>query len=515
MMGEAAGASGPDFAIGVPLAEFPDEGTLSGRVGDEPVLVSRIDGGIFAISGTCTHYGGNLGDGLVIGGTVRCPLHHACFDLRTGEARSAPAFAPLDCWRVEIEAGILFVRGKITESAPAPEEPSPDAAAIVIVGGGAAAFACADALRRLGHSGRLTMISADPDPPCDRPNLSKDYLAGTAPEEWIPLRDEDHYRDAGIDLRLGTEIVSIDPVGRTVTSDTGEVFGFARLLLATGAEPVRLPAPSFERDKVHVLRSLADARALIARAEKGAKAAIIGSSFIGMEAAAALRGRGVEVAIVSVDAVPFERVLGRDVGRFFQDLHEARGVRFHLGRSAQGYDGRSLWLDDGATIDADFILLGVGVRPRTGLAAAAGISVGAGILVDERFETSAAGIFAAGDVAEFPVSLGEYARIEHWVVAERQGQAAAAAMLGRPAWPVGVPFFWTEQYGTTLRYVGHASHWDEVRIEGDFDGGAFTARYFEGGRLCAAASVGMDRANLEDEQALARLAGDAANAGRK
>ena len=479
------------------------------------MLVSRIDGGIFAVSGACTHYGGNLGDGLVTGGTVRCPLHHACFDLRTGEARSAPAFAPLDRWRVEVEEGVIFLREKMTEPAPAPAEPSPGVGAIVIVGGGAAAFACADALRRLGYGGSLTMVSADPDPPCDRPNLSKDYLAGTAPEEWIPLRDEDHYRDAGIDLRLGTEIVSIDIAGRSVKSGTGETFPFDRLLLATGAEPVRLPAPSFERDNVHVLRSLADARALIARAEKGARAAIIGSSFIGMEAAAALRGRGVEVAIVSADAVPFERVLGPEVGQFFQRLHETRGVRFHLERTAQGYDGRSLWLDDGATIDADFILLGVGVRPRTALAAAAGIAVGDGILVDERFETSAPGIFAAGDIAEFPDASGGRARIEHWVVAERQGQAAAAAMLGEPAWRAGVPFFWTEQYGTVLRYVGHASAWDEVRIEGDLDGGAFTARYFEAGRLRAAASVGMDRANLDDEMALERQAVDAANAGRK
>jgi len=512
-MGEAAGASGPDFSQGVPLADIPDEGTLAGRVGDDPVLVSRIAGELFAVSGACTHYGGHLGDGLVTGGTVRCPLHHACFDLRTGEARSAPAFAPLDRWRVEIEAGIVFVREKMTE--PAPAMPSADAGAIVIVGGGAAAFACADALRRLGYEGRLTMVSADPDLPCDRPNLSKDYLAGTAPEEWIPLRDEGHYRDAGIDLRLGTEIMSIDTVGRTVTASTGEVFAFDRLLLATGAEPVRLPAPSFERDNVHVLRSLADARALIARAEKGSRAAIIGSSFIGMEAAAALRGRGVEVAIVSVDAVPFERALGPEIGGFFKDLHEARGVRFHLERSAQGYDGRSLWLDDGATIDADFILLGVGVRPRTALAASAGIAVGDGIFVDDRFETSLPGIFAAGDIAEFPVPFGGHARIEHWVVAERQGQAAAAAMIGAPDWPVGVPFFWTEQYGTVLRYVGHAARWDELRIEGDLGGGVFTARYFEDGQLRAMASVGMDRANLEDELALEQLAGVAADSGRK
>ena len=514
-MGETAGASGPDFASGVPLAELPDGGTLSGRVGDEPVLLSRMDGGMFAVSGTCTHYGGHLGDGLVTGRTVRCPLHHACFDLRTGEARRAPAFAPLDRWRVEVEEDVVFVREKMPERAASPVEPSPDGGAVVIVGGGAAAFACAEMLRRLGHRGNLTMVSADPDPPCDRPNLSKDYLAGSAPEEWIPLRDEAHYRDAGIDLRLGTEIVAIDTAGRTVTSGTGEILAFERLLLATGAEPVRLPAPSFERDNVHVLRSLADARGLIARAEKGARAAIIGSSFIGMEAAAALRERGVEVAIVSADAVPFERVLGPEIGCFFQDLHEAHGVRFHLERTAQGYDGRSLWLDDGATIDADFVLLGIGVRPRTALAAAAGIAVGEGILVDERFETSAPGIFAAGDIAEFPSSPDGRARIEHWVVAERQGQAAAAAMLGKPAGTVGAPFFWTEQYGTVLRYVGHAPGWDEVRIEGDLDGGVFTARYFEKGQFRAAASVGMDRANLEDELTLEQLAGEAANSGGK
>ena len=228
--------------------------------------------------------------------------------------------------------------------------------------------------------------------------------------------------------------------------------------------------------------------------------AILGSSFIGLEAAASFRARGLEVAIVSPDSVPFEKVFGRDVGLFFQALHEREGVTFHLGRTAGGFDDGTLRLDDGHEVAADFVLAGIGVRPRTALAAAAGLTVSSGIEVDEFLETGLAGIYAAGDVASYPDPLsGQRLRIEHWVVAERQGQVAAANMLGARRRFGAVPFFWTEQYGTALRYVGHAAGWDEVRIEGSIEGGAFIARYYEGGALRASAAVGMDQASLEDE----------------
>jgi NADPH-dependent 2,4-dienoyl-CoA reductase/sulfur reductase-like enzyme len=440
---------------------------------------------------------------------VRCPLHHACFDLKTGEVLRAPALDPLDRWKVEIDGDLAFVREKL--ASPAPAEPrATEVARILIVGGGAAGLACANELRRLGYQGSVTMLSADHDPPCDRPNLSKDYLAGTAPEEWIPLRTDDWYRDNRIDLRLGVEVTAIDPEDCTVQFASGERLPFDRLLLATGAEPNRLSSPGFHGENVFTLRSLADARAIVGAAGSGKRAAVIGSSFIGLEAAASLRKRGVEVEVIAPENIPFERVLGAELGEFFQNLHQASGVRFHLGRVAASYDGRTVTLSDGAKIDADFVLVGIGVRPRIGLAEAAGLSTDNGVLVDQYLETSASGIYAAGDIAAYPEPIsGDRARIEHWTVAERQGQVAAANMLGIRTKFDSAPFFWTEQYGVTLRYVGHATPADMVKVDGDITGRYATVRYFEDGRQIASASLNRDHENLEDELALEKAVASA------
>lgn len=505
-MGESAAATGPDFSQGVNLAGIADGETVGGRVGDEPVLLSRIDGQLFAVGGACTHYGGVLAEGLASNGNVRCPLHHACFDLKTGAVLRAPALDPLDRWKVEIEGERAFVREKLP--APSPRKsPETDVTKILIVGGGAAGLACANALRKLRYAGAITMLSADRDPPCDRPNLSKDYLAGTAPEEWIPLRSDDWYRDNGIDLRLGVEVTAIDPDGRTVESSSGETLPFDKLLLATGAEPNRLSSPGFDHDNVFPLRSLADARAIAERGQAGTRAAIIGSSFIGLEAAASLRKRQVEVDVIAPENVPFERVLGSELGKFFKELHEANGVRFHLGRVAASFDGRSIVLSDGQRIDADFVIVGVGVRPRIGLAESAGLKVGNGIVVDQYLETSRSGIYAAGDIAAYPDPItGKPVRIEHWAVAERQGETAAANMLGAKTKFASAPFFWTEQYGVTLRYVGHAAGAEEVGLEGDLAARDATVRYLEDGQLRATASLNRDSQNLEDELALEQAA---------
>ena len=501
-MGEAAGATGPDFSDGIALSQIPIGGTLAGRVGNEPVLLSNFDGELFAIGGSCTHYGGALADGVHEGVSVRCPLHHACFDLRTGAALRAPALDPVDRWLVEVEGNRAFVRRKIDERLAA-VAPDTDVQKIVIVGGGAAGLACAHELRRLGFAGKVTILSADADPPCDRPNLSKDYLAGTAPEEWLWLRSDDWYSDNDVDLRLSTEVARIDPAARTVHCASGEELPYDRLLLATGAEPNRLANPGFDRPNVHTLRSVADARAIAEQARSGSHAVIIGASFIALEATAALRQREVEIDIVSVEEVPLEHVFGAELGRHIQALHEKNGVRFHLSSVVEAFDGRAVQLKGGERIEADFIVVGIGVRPRTGLAESAGAAVDHGVVVDSFLETSVAGIFAAGDIASYPSPVtGERTRIEHFVVAERQGEVAAANMLGHRERFDSAPFFWTEQYGVPIRYVGRASGWDAVTCEGDFESGSLVARYFVGGRHCATATVGRDDANLEDELSL-------------
>jgi NADPH-dependent 2,4-dienoyl-CoA reductase/sulfur reductase-like enzyme/nitrite reductase/ring-hydroxylating ferredoxin subunit len=499
-VGETAGATGPDFSQGIDFDEIPAEGTIAGRVGDDPVLLSRLDGDLFAIGGACTHYGGHLGDGLSEGGTIRCPLHHACFDLRTGAVLRAPALDPVDRWQVEVEGDRGFVRHKMEQPQASAAHVDPDIRRIVIVGGGAAGLACANELRRRGYRGELTMLTADADPPCDRPNLSKDYLAGSAPEEWLWLRSEDWYADNRVDLRLSTEVASIDPEARTVHCASGEQFPFERLLVATGAEPNRLDSPGLGGPNVHTLRSVRDARALAEQAHSGARAVIIGASFIGLEAAAALRQREVEVDIVSVEEIPLEHVFGRDVGLQLKALHESKGVRFHLNCVVEGFDGREVVLGGGKRIAADFALVAIGVRPRTALAEAAGASVRNGVLVDAHLQTSLPGIYAAGDIAAYPEPIsGETARIEHWVVAERQGEVAAANMLGAEERFESAPFFWTEQYGVPIRYVGRASGWDAVTVEGDVQSGSLVARYFIDGSHCATATLGRDRENLKDE----------------
>jgi apoptosis-inducing factor 3 len=510
MSDQAIDPSLPDLAQGIPIDAIPEEGMVSGRVGETLVLLSRFEDRLFAVDGACTHYGAGLGEGLRTGTTVRCPLHHACFDLRTGAALKAPAFAALGRWKVAVEGGRAFVRERDTEPLPAPPAPrrAGEIESIVIVGAGAAGFACAERLRALGYSGRLTMIGRETDPPYDRPNLSKDWLAGKAPDQWMPLREPGFYVETGIDLRLGIEVTTIDPAGRTIAAADGETFGFDRLLLAPGSRPVDLTSPGLDDPRVHMLRSFADARAIAARCRPGAKAVVVGSSFIGLEAAAALRGRGVEIDVVSVEEVPFSRILGPAIGGHLRRLHEEHGVRFHMGEQVRSFDGTSVLLSGGASLAADFVLVGIGVRPDFSLAETAGLATGDGILVDGHLETSAPGIYAAGDVAAYPdPATGRRIRIEHWVTAQRQGQCAAANMLGLKTRFIDVPFFWSAHYGTTLRYVGHAPVWTEIEIDGFLVEGDFTARFYDDWALRACASVGRDGENLQAELYLEEMTG--------
>jgi NADPH-dependent 2,4-dienoyl-CoA reductase/sulfur reductase-like enzyme/nitrite reductase/ring-hydroxylating ferredoxin subunit len=500
---EAKAASGPDLSAGVDLGDIAEGSTIAGRVGDEPVLLSRFDGELYAVGGACTHYGGHLADGVAERHWVRCPLHHACFDLRTGEALRAPALDPLDRWQVDVDSERAYVSYRLKAQSDTRADIATDVHKIVIAGGGGAGLACANELRTLGYSGEITMLSADTDPPCDRPNLSKDYLAGTAPEEWLPLRSDQWYSDNRVELRLSTEVTRVDSEARTVHCQSGETISYDRLLIATGSEPHRLQAPGFDSDKVFTLRSIRDARAIAAEAKAGARAVIIGASFIAMEAAAALRSRGVEVDIVSVEHVPFDRVFGLALGEHIKKLHENNGVRFHLGCVASGFDGKCVTIANGERLEADFVVVGIGVQPRTTVARSAGAEIDNGVIVDSFMQTSVPGIYAAGDIAFYPdPETGERVRIEHWVVAERQGQVAAANMLGQRRKFDSVPFFWSEQFGTAIRYVGHASRWDHVLVDGDVDSDSFTIRYFSEGVHRASASVGRDRDNLEDELAL-------------
>lgn len=501
-------SEGPDLTQGVASDALADGQMLSGHVGEEGVLLARRGNEFFAVGAACTHYHGPLAEGLMVGETVRCPWHHACFSLRTGEAMAAPALNPIDCWRTELRDGKVFVCERV--DAKRDVQPVTTAAvpkAVVIVGGGAAGFAAAEMLRRRHYAGSLVMLSDDDAPPVDRPNLSKDYLAGIAPEEWLELRGSDFFHEQGIDLRLGTTVSSIDVGARTLALGDDSTLAFDRLLLATGAEPVRLQLPGIDLPHVFNLRTLRDCRRIIERATVARRAVVMGASFIGLEVAASLRARGVEVHVVAPDRRPMERVLGPQVGDFVRRLHEAHGVVFHLEDTATRIDERQVTLKQGGAIDADLVVVGVGVRPRLALAEKAGLAVDRGVLVDPYLETSAPGIFAAGDIARWPdPRSGTAIRVEHWAVAQRQGQTAALNMLGgRQPFDV-VPFFWSQHYDVPINYVGHAENWDEVVIDGDLDARDCALRYVRGGRLLAVASINRDLESLRAEVEMERQA---------
>jgi NADPH-dependent 2,4-dienoyl-CoA reductase/sulfur reductase-like enzyme/nitrite reductase/ring-hydroxylating ferredoxin subunit len=505
MSSEPAPPTGPDLRQGIAFGDLPDGGMLAGHAGGEAILLVRRGEDVFAVGAVCTHYGGPLAEGLVVGETVRCPWHHACFSLRTGVALRAPALNSVPCFRVERRNGSVYVQEKLeiptSRALASPGLPQ----SVVIVGGGAAANAAAETLRNEGYRGGITMLSADDAAPYDRPNLSKGFLAGTAEEDWIPLRSPDFYKEHDIDLKLATRVTAIDPSSHKLRLADGSELTFDVLLLATGAEPVRLNLPGGDLAHVHYLRTLADSRAIIAKAQAARRAVVLGASFIGLEVAASLRARTIKVDVVAPETIPMERILGADAGNFLRRLHEEHGVRFHLGTTVTSISAQSVILKNGETLDADLVVIGVGVRPSTALAEQAGIIIDNGVAVNEYLETSAASIFAAGDIARWPDRLtGGPIRVEHFIVAERQGQTAARNILGARERFDAIPFFWTEQYDVSIAYIGHAERWDTAEIEGRLDARDCAISYRRGGKKLAVATIGRDLAGLEAEVAFER-----------
>ena len=510
MSADDAALTGPDLGAGIPAAEVPDGGTVAGHAEGKAVLLVRQGREWFAIGAICSHYSGPLPEGLVVGDTVRCPWHHACFSLRTGQALRPPALNDVACWQVEERAGKVYVTGRAKTprvGRGGPKKGHPDS--VVIIGAGAAGDSAAETLRREGYEGRLTLYDPDPDAPYDRPNLSKDYLAGTASPDWIPLHPPEFYRERGIDIVRNRRVASIEPKSSRIRLENGDTVQFGVLLLATGASPIRLP-PEMERGKpaVHYLRSFADSKAIVAASGKAKRAVVLGASFIGLEVAASLRARKLEVHIVAPDPRPLERVLGPELGDFVQKLHEEHGVIFHLSQKAKGIDRGIVTLENGERLPADLVVAGIGVRPNIELAERAGLTIDRGVLVDERLRTSAPGVYAAGDIARWPdPHTGQSIRVEHWVVAQRQGQAAARSILGESDRFRAVPFFWSQHYDVPINYVGHAEGWDSIQVDGDPGAKDCTVRFVRSGRALAVATIYRDRESLEAEVAMEQALG--------
>jgi NADPH-dependent 2,4-dienoyl-CoA reductase/sulfur reductase-like enzyme/nitrite reductase/ring-hydroxylating ferredoxin subunit len=494
---------GPDLRQGVQVAEVPDGAMIAGHVDGEAVLLVRRGEEWFAIGAACTHYSGPLPEGLVVGDTVRCPWHHACFSLRTGVALRPPALNDLPTWEVDRRDGRIVVGARRQPAGPKPRRPrAPER--VVIVGAGAAGNSAAETLRREGYGGSIVLVDPDRDAPYDRPNLSKDYLAGNAPEEWIPLHPPEFYRERGIELRRGPRVAAIETARRRVRLDDGTDLPWDALLLATGAAPVRLP-PELERGtpRVLYLRTLEDSRRIVAAAKLGGRAVVLGASFIGLEVAASLRARNLEVHVVAPNERPLERVMGPELGDLLRRIHEDKGVVFHLRRKVVGVGDGAVVLDSGERLAADLLVAGIGVRPNLELAQAAGLVLDRGVAVDERLETSVSGIYAAGDIARWPDRrTGERIRVEHWVLAERHGQTAARNILGAGEAIDGVPFFWSQHYDQSINYVGHAERWDRIDIEGSLEAKDCAVRFVRADKLLAVATLGRDRESLVAELAL-------------
>lgn len=496
--------SGPDLENGIAITELADGVPLLGHAGGEAVVVVKNGDQVFATGATCTHYGGPLAEGIVVGNTIQCPWHHACFSLDTGEVEWAPALAPLPCYEVTRKGSLIKIGKK---RAPAQKDgPSGPSAPkrIVLIGAGAAGAACAEMLRAEGYTGGITMIGAEEPGPVDRPNLSKDYLAGSAPEEWTLLGTSDHYREIAVELLPDDPVVELNLKDQAVHLKSGRWLSYDALLIATGAEPRRLPIPGADLPHVRTLRTQGDSKSIIQRVKDGTRVVVIGASFIGLEVAASLRKRNAKVAVVAPDSLPLARVLGPELGQAVLDLHRKNGVEFHLGKKPSSIDAEGVTLEGGEKLPADLVVLGVGVRPRTELAEKAGLEVNDGVIVNERMQTSHPGVFAAGDIARYPDVGGDAARIEHWVVAERQGQSAARAMIGRLDAYEKPPFFWSAHYDLVINYVGYGAGFDRHEVHGDPAQGDVLVAYRKAGRIVAVATIGRDQASLRVEQALER-----------
>lgn len=508
--------TGPDLTQGLEISTIRAGQLIAGHAFGEQVLLVHVEPNWFAVGGKCTHYGAPLDQGVLVSETIRCPWHHGCFNLHNGAAACAPPLNDLATYDVAIENDIVRVTGKRdygqvkgeghrSSGSVAPERvlfedpPTFGPESVLIIGGGAAGNACAEMLRREAYRGPITIIEPDADAPYDRPNLSKDYLAGNAPEEWLPLHPREFYDAQHIEFLFGIEATEIDAASKTVRLSDGSTRKYGCLLIATGASPIRLDVPGAER--IAYLRTLADCRAIIAKLGTAKTAVVIGASFIGLEVAASLVTRGLKVSVIGLDALPLQRVLGPELGSLVKKVHEDKGVTFFLGRKATSIDEKSVVLDDGTRFDADLVVAGIGVRPNLKLAESAGLTLDKGLAVNEFLETSAAGIFAAGDVARWPDAYSDQRlRVEHWVVAERQGQVVARNMLGARDRFDDIPFFWSAHYDKlSIQYTGHVEKWDEIRIDGDVMQMDCAVSFMVGGKRRAMATINRDRKNLETE----------------
>lgn len=498
-----------EIAVGK-LSDLEDGEMKEVEADRRQILLARINGKVHATGAHCTHYGAPLAEGYLSGERIVCPWHHACFNAVTGDLIEPPAFDSLPRFDVEIKGEEIFVclPEKICDrrTPPMKKRKPDDERQFVILGGGAAGFMAAQTLREEGFTGRIVMFTREDRAPYDRPNLSKDYLQGHAEPDWMPLRADDFFAEHDIEILREKEATKVDASAKEITFKDGKILEYDSLLIATGGIPRRLPFQRDAQKNVFLLRGFADSDAIIASAEEGSRAAVVGASFIGMEAASSLRARGCQVTVVAPDKVPFEKTLGAEIGRLFQKIHERNGVKFKLGLNVKNFEGEEqvnrVALENGKRIEADFVVVGIGVTPATGFLEGVKLHEDGGVIADE-FLCAADGLYAAGDIAHFPAQrTGELTRIEHWRIALQQGRCAARNMLGEKTAFTSIPFFWTTQFDATLTYVGHVKDWDRIIVDGDVEKQDFLAFFVKGDKIGAVAGMNRDREMASFEEKL-------------
>lgn len=469
-------------------------------VGDgNEILLTRIDNKYYALGAHCTHYSAPLAEGVLHYGIIMCPWHHACFNAKTGDMMEPPARDSLPNYEVKIngEDVIVLLPDELNASRVPDmvDADSADKRNFVIIGGGASANAAAQAMRETGYKGRIIIVTPEDRVPYDRPNLSKAYLSGEAAPEWMPLRDKEFYKKYNIDFVFDQKAEAVDPDKKEILLDNKTNLKYDKLLLAAGGVPRKLDLHGSGLKNIFYLRSFDDCDKIIEAANESSKAVVIGASFIGMETAYHLHERKIGVTVVAPTDIPFKNIFGNEAGTIIKNLHEKHGIKFKLSSQASKFEGEgkvdSVVLSNGEKINCDFVVIGIGVIPGTSFIKGINTEKSGSIKVDEYLRVSD-DIYAAGDVASFPFN-GNYVRIEHWRVAEQQGRVAGYNMAGKKIKFNKVPFFWTEQAGLTLRYVGYAKEWDNSVVWGDINSKEFITFLVKNNKVEAAMGSGKDR----------------------
>ena len=488
-------------AVVAQVDELQDGEMRQVEVGGTEVLLSRVEGQYHAIGASCSHFGAPLVNGVLSGTRVICPWHHACFSVVSGNLEEPPGIDSLPCFSVRIEGDDVIVA--VPQDAPAKRQPdrvdrdAADERVFAILGGGAAGAMAAETLREDGFTGRIVLITREEDLPYDRTSLSKSYMAPG--QNLSLLRDAEFFASCGIEIKSGSAVARLDAGGRKLEFENGELLSYDALLVATGAAPRQLDLAGADLEGIFSVRGPGDVNGIIAAAEAGKRVVVIGASFIGLECAAALRGNDLEVTVVAPENLPFEQVLGSEVGQLFKDAHEQNGVAFRLGTGVDSFVGadrvEKVKLLSGEELEADLVVVGIGVQPLSEVLEGVEKNPDGSVNVDEflRVEGSDGCLYAAGDIAAFPDAVsGERIRVEHWRLAQQHGRFAAHNMAGRQTPFDQVPFFWTRQFDVNLRYVGHVDDWDEVLVKGDVGGCDFLVYYLKGGHVRGVAGSGRD-----------------------